>query len=69
VSNEVLTVIWLGGSVVEVGITLIDHETYNDLYDCDIVDSVMLCVGVPVGGEDSCQDYSGGPILIGKTRG
>jgi hypothetical protein len=32
------------GQLQEVGINNIDYETSNDLYDGDIVYSVMLCV-------------------------
>lgn len=44
-------------------VNYIDSETCNNLYDGDIVDSVMLCAGVPGGGKDSCQGDSEGPIL------
>jgi hypothetical protein len=55
VNNEVLTVIGSGatseggfgstGRLQEVGINHIDYETCNNLYDGDIVDSVMaLCL-------------------------
>ena len=46
-----------------------DYETCNDLYDGDIVYSViMLCVRVPRGGEDSCQGDSAVPLSIGKHK-
>jgi trypsin len=57
------------GRLQEVGINLIDYETCNNLYDGDIADSVVLCVGVPGGGEDRCQDYSGGSIFDRERRG
>jgi hypothetical protein len=55
--NKVLTVIRYGatseggfgsmGRLHEVDINHIDYETYNDLYDGDIVDSVMpVCLAV-----------------------
>jgi trypsin len=71
-NNDVLTVIGFGttseggyGSsrLQEVNVNYIDYETCNDLYNGDIVDSVMLCAGVPGGGKDSCQGDSGGPIF------
>lgn len=51
------------GQFQEVGSNHIDHETCNDLYDGDIVDSVMHCVGAPCSGEYSCQHGSGSPIF------
>jgi hypothetical protein len=71
-NNDVLTVIGFGttseggnGSsrLQEVNVNYIDYETCDDLYDGDIVDSIMLCAGVPGGGKDSCQGDSGGPIF------
>jgi trypsin len=71
-NNDVLTVIGFGATseggngssrLKEVNVNYIDYETCNDLYGGDIVDSVMLCAGVPGGGKDSCQGDSGGPIL------
>ncbi len=41
----------------------IGYETCNDLYNGDTVDSVMLCVNMPGGGEDNCQCDSGDPIF------
>ena len=70
--NDVLTVIGFGaiseggyGSsrLQEVNVNYLDYETCNELYNGDIVDSVMLCAGVPGGGKDSCQGDSGGPIF------
>jgi hypothetical protein len=71
-NNDVLTVIGFGATseggsqssrLKEVNVNYIDYETCNDLYDGDIVDSVMLCAGVSGGGKDSCQGDSGGPIF------
>jgi hypothetical protein len=71
-NNDVLTVIGFGATseggygsslLQEVNVNYIDYETCDDLYDGDIVDSVMLCAGVPGGGKDSCQGDSGGPIF------
>jgi hypothetical protein len=71
-NNDVLTVIGFGttseggnGSsrLQEVSVNYIDYETCDGLYSGDIVDSVMLCAGVPGGGKDSCQGDSGGPIF------
>jgi hypothetical protein len=42
------------GRLQEVDIGHVDYETCNDLYDGDIVDSVMLYVDVSSSGEDSC---------------
>jgi hypothetical protein len=61
VNNEVLTVIGTGptlpaegfdssGRLLEMGINQI-YGTCTDLYDDDIIPSVMLCAGVPDGGE------------------
>jgi trypsin len=70
--NDVLTVIGFGSTseggygssrLQEVNLNSIDYETCDDLYGGDIVDSVMLCAGVPGGGKDSCQGDSGGPIF------
>jgi hypothetical protein len=52
-----------------VGIGLVDYESCNKLYDGNIVDSAMLCVGVPDWSEHSCQDYSKIPFLVRKARG
>jgi hypothetical protein len=62
VNNEVLTVIRSGatseggfgspGRLQEVDINHIDYVTCSDLYDGDIIDSVMLYAGVPGGGAD-----------------
>jgi trypsin len=71
-NNDVLTVIGFGATseggpgsspLKEVNVNYIDYETCNNLYNGDIVDSVMLCAGVPGGGKDSCQGDSGGPIF------
>jgi trypsin len=71
-NDDVLTVIGFGATseggygssrLQEVNVNYIDYETCNELYDGDIVDSVMLCAGVPGGGKDSCQGDSGGPIF------
>jgi hypothetical protein len=71
-NNDVLTVIGFGATseggygsslLQEVNVNYIDYETCDDLYNGDIVDSVMLCAGVPGGGKDSCQGDSGGPIF------
>ena len=71
-NNDVLTVIGFGATseggygssrLQEVNVNYIDYETCNNLYNGDIVDSVMLCAGVPGGGKDSCQGDSGGPIF------
>jgi trypsin len=71
-SNDVLTVIGFGATseggygssrLKEVNVNYIDYETCNNLYGGDIVDSVMLCAGVPGGGKDSCQGDSGGPLF------
>jgi trypsin len=71
-NNDVLTVIGFGATseggygssrLKEVNVNYIDYETCNNLYGGDIVDSVMLCAGVPGGGKDSCQGDSGGPIF------
>jgi secreted trypsin-like serine protease len=58
----------LTGRLQEVRINLIDCETCSDLYDGDIVDSVIFYAGVPGGGEDSCQVDAGGPFSIGLMR-
>jgi secreted trypsin-like serine protease len=73
VNYEVLTVIGSGatseggfgspGRLQEVDINHIDYVACKDLYDGDIIDSVMLYAGVPGGCEDSCQGDSGGPIF------
>jgi trypsin len=79
VNNEVLTVIGSGatsskggfgspGRLQEVDMNHIDYVTCKDLYDGDIIDSVMLYAGVPGGGEDSCQGDSGGPIFDRRIR-
>jgi hypothetical protein len=57
VNDEVSTVIGSGatseggfgltGRLQEVGINHIDYEMCNDLYNGGLVDSAMLCVGVP----------------------
>jgi hypothetical protein len=71
-NNDVLTVIGFGATsaggygssrLKEVNVKYIDYDTCNNLYGGDIVDSVMLCAGVPSGGKDSCQGDSGGPIF------
>jgi hypothetical protein len=52
-----------------VAINQTDYETCNDLYDGDIVYSViMLCVRVPRGGEDSCQGDSAVLLSIWKHK-
>jgi hypothetical protein len=43
------------GRLQEVDIDHIDHDTCGNLKDGDIVDSVMLCVDVPGGGEETCR--------------
>jgi hypothetical protein len=77
VNNEVLTVIRSGatseggfgspGRLQEVDINHIDYVTCSDLYDGDIIDSVMLYAGVPGGGADSFQGDSGGPIFYRES--
>jgi trypsin len=71
-NNDVLTVIGFGATseggngssrLQEVNVNYIDYQTCNNLYNGEIVDSVMLCAGVPGGGKDSCQGDSGGPIF------
>jgi hypothetical protein len=73
VNNEVLTVIGTGptllqrvfdssGRLLEMGINQI-YGTCTDLYDDDIIPSVMLCAGVPDGGEK--REASG---LFGKAE-
>lgn len=71
-SNDVLTVIGFGATTEggygssrlrEVDVNYIDYQTCDRLYSGEIVDSVMMCAGVPGGGKDSCQGDSGGPIV------
>jgi secreted trypsin-like serine protease len=54
VNNEVFTVIGFGATS--------DCKTCNELDDGDIVDSVMLCAGVPGNGQHFCEGGSSGPI-------
>jgi trypsin len=71
-NNDILTVIGFGATseggnqankLKKVNVNYIDSATCNNLYDGDIIDSVMLCAGVDGGGKDSCQGDSGGPIF------
>jgi hypothetical protein len=49
------------GRYKEVDINHVDHDMCNKQNDGDFVDSVMLCVGVLGGGDDSYQGDSSGP--------
>jgi hypothetical protein len=57
----------LAGRLQEAGINHIDYETCNDLYNGDIVYSVMLCAGSPSSCEGNCQGDFGGSVFDRKS--
>jgi hypothetical protein len=78
-NSEVLTVIGSGatsegdfgstGRLQELGINLIDYKTCNDLYGGNIVESIILCVGVPGVMKMAAKTTAEVPFSIGKARG
>ncbi|XP_069782963.1 serine protease 27-like [Narcine bancroftii] len=60
------------GTLQEVEVNLIGHQTCNSLYndgltpqaEASTITDDMLCAGVPEGNKDACQGDSGGPLLF-----
>ncbi|XP_071814562.1 uncharacterized protein [Apostichopus japonicus] len=46
----------------EVEVPIVDQTSCNESYSGSISD-YMICAGIPEGGKDSCQGYSGGPMV------
>jgi trypsin len=55
-------------TLMEVKLPLVTKETCSAAYP-NILDSSMICAGVPQGGIDTCQGDSGGPIVAKNAEG
>jgi len=51
-------------------VLVIPFEQCNspDSFNGRIIDSAMICAGLPMGGKDACDGDSGGPLLTGDGR-
>jgi len=56
----------LANNLNVVHVNMVSHSDCNDQnsYNGDIVDKLMMCAGVPQGGNDACAGDSGGPLIV-----